>query len=228
METFKYVLGFVVVMVLAILLIAFLGRQNTWFVADIQPDQQTPATSTDTQAELNTISTPEITFTVPANFGLAVTPDQVLKTGYIPPCDEGFDYCLYYNASTYDGTNFESAGVRVERRSDLATADVCLNTQPAGYTGLVPQVRAAGTYSVSTFGPLGDAGAGHSASGEVHRLSFDGTCYEFGTRIGTAQFQNYPEGTIREFTVADRDALERELVNILNSVRITGGAAVSF
>ena len=56
-------------------------------------------------------------------FGLAVTPEQILDHSYIPPCSDDFDYCFYYIGSDYNGTNFESAGLRVEKRSDLTTKD---------------------------------------------------------------------------------------------------------
>src|SRR5699024_9754838 len=50
-------------------------------------------------------------FERPENFGLAVRPEQILTKSVIPPCGEGFDYCLYFNGKKYEHTNFESAGV---------------------------------------------------------------------------------------------------------------------
>lgn len=55
-------------------------------------------------------------FVRPDDFGLALHPHQVLVSSYILPCDESFDYCLYYLGRELEGTNFESAGLRIERR----------------------------------------------------------------------------------------------------------------
>jgi len=45
-----------------------------------------------------TVSDGVIKISIPSSeFGLAVTPEQIMVTSYIPPCDENFDYRLYYN-----------------------------------------------------------------------------------------------------------------------------------
>ena len=168
-----------------------------------------------------TVATPEITFGYSKEFDLAVTVEQVLVNAYIPPCSEGFDYCLYYNAKAYEGTNFESAGVRVNRRADLTTATSCLTTPPEGYDALAPDVTVMGKPSVSRFSALGDAGAGHYASGELYRLWDEPTCFEFETRIGASQYANYAEGTITEFTEGDRTTVMSLLQQILDSVTLT-------
>ena len=176
-----------------------------------------------------TVATPEISFGYPKEFGLAVTQEQILVTAYIPPCSEGFDYCLYYNAHAYDGTNFESAGVRVKRRADLNGVTTCLTKSPEGYDTLTPTLTVLGPPSVSRFSPLGDAGAGHYAEGILYRLWDDSTCFEFETRIGASQYANYAEGSIEEFTDGDRDAVEHLMRQILNSVTLTKtGEKVAF
>lgn len=75
----------------------------------------------------------ELMFVRPADFGLALHRDQLLVRSVIPPCDEGFDYCLYHIGEEFAGTNFKSAGIRIERREDLETAAACLFTPPRGY-----------------------------------------------------------------------------------------------
>src|SRR5437764_619548 len=55
------------------------------------------------------------------DFGLAVNPEQILATSYIPPCNPEFNYCLYYNGAEYKGTNFESAGLRIQKRTDMTS-----------------------------------------------------------------------------------------------------------
>src|SRR5258708_11997428 len=51
-------------------------------------------------------------------------------------------------------------------------------------------------YTTSVFSPIGDAAAGHYASGALYRLYLQdsSTCYEFETRLGQTQFANYPAG----------------------------------
>src|SRR6266404_877354 len=73
-----------------------------------------------------------VSFGYTGDFGLAVSPEQILVRSYIPPCDQGFDYCLYYTGSAYKNTSFESAGIRVKRRADLSENN-CLTAQPDGY-----------------------------------------------------------------------------------------------
>ncbi|HEX8947056.1 MAG TPA: hypothetical protein VF829_02480 [Candidatus Paceibacterota bacterium] len=207
---------------IGVLVVVLLGA---WIISTYHPAQLpsagTNATTTATSTLGQTVSTPSITFSVPTDFGLATTPEQVLVKAYIPPCDTPFDYCLYYNGTAYKGTNFESAGLRIHRRTDLTSKSACLTSQPTGYTGLTASTTAHETYSVSVFQPLGNAGAGHYASGALYRLFFDSTCYEFETRIGETQFANYPAGTIKQFTDADRAAVLASLRAILDDITIT-------
>ncbi len=179
---------------------------------------------------LQTVSTGKgITFSYPDDFGLATMPEQVLAKSYIPPCNEGFNYCLYYDGADYQGTNFESAGIGITARTDLSTS-TCLSAPPLGYTRpLVTTTTVNAAYAASVMGPAGDAGAGHYAAGSVYRLLFGNTCYEFETRIGETQFANYPPGAILQFTDAARTTLQQRLRNILDGVALTGnGTQVVF
>lgn len=175
------------------------------------------------------ISDGTIILTYPtADFALATSSQQITVHSYIPPCDPIFNYCLYYIGSAYKGTNFESAGIRVDKRTDLTTQTTCLTTPPTGYTNFTPTSTIMGDYAVSEFTPLGDAGAGHYANGTLYRLFSNGACYEFETRIGQTQFANYPSGTIQQFTTADETALQNEIAEILNSVTLSSGETVVF
>jgi hypothetical protein len=195
-----------------------------------------PASPAQTITALQASSTPSmtestsdgtITFSHLPTFGLAVTPQQVLKSGYIPPCADGFTYCLYYDGDAYQGTNFESAGLSITKRPDIADERVCLDTPPTGYgAGVTPiSTNTADVYSTSTFSPIGDAGAGHYASGSMYRLwvRSSSQCYEFQTRIGETQFANYPAGSIKEFTDSDKQAVAQQLFEQLQTVTITVG-----
>ncbi len=162
-----------------------------------------------------------LTFPQPADFGLAVTPEQVLVKSYIPPCESNFDYCFYYLGDDFAGTNFESAGIRVLRRSDLSTPETCLNTLPLGYSNIFPTTKITPSYSASVSPNLGDAAAGHYTNGELYRLNLPDTCFEIEVRRGFTQFANYPAGSVREFAKADRDILETKVNQIIKNITLT-------
>ncbi len=186
------------------------------------------ATSTEPVAPV-THSNGVITFEVPENYGLALNKEQILVQSYIPSCDDAFDYCLYYNGTKYSGTNFGGAGLRIKKRDDLKTVATCLNTSPANYTGLKSKVVASTTlYTIASFAGIGDAGMGHSASGELYRLAYDGTCHEFETRVSMTQFANYPEGSIKEFSGTDKNTVLAELKNLILNVKVGNGEKLSF
>ncbi len=171
--------------------------------------------------ENSSVSMAGITFSYPDDFGLAVTRGQVLVMSYIPTCEDDFDYCLYYDGTEYEGTNFDSAGVRIKKRTDITYENACLNMPPVGYTSLVPRMDKKPSYATSVFSPVGDAGLGHYAKGSVYRLFMaTTTCLEFETRIGESQFANYEPGTIEEFTEAKRSHIENKLKTILGGITI--------
>lgn len=174
------------------------------------------------------LSNTTFAFHYSSDWGLAVKPEQILATSYIPPCDEGFDYCFYYLGKEYEDTNFESAGIRIKERKDLTIQTACLNTLPEGRTGLAPEVISSDMVATSLFAPLGDAGLGHYANGELYRLSANGKCYEFETRIGETQFANYEPGAIKEFSAAERVALTSEIRRIIDSTTLPDGTPISF
>jgi len=233
------------VAIVFVLLIAILAAGFFWLVnsgnqgGSINPSDSSSTSGTAPTLVLNsptstassgTQSTSDgtITFTTPSDFGLALNQTQILVHPYIPPCDADFNYCLYYTGTAYQGTNFESAGIRIEKRTDLTTASTCLTTPPTGYTNFTPTSTNAGDYSMSEFTPLGDAGAGHIAKGTLYRLEYNGACYEFETRIGQTQFANYPSGTIQQFTNADQAALQAEIQNVLNGITLSSGETLTF
>ncbi len=175
------------------------------------------------------ISDGTITILYPTtDFGVATSQQQVSVTSYIPPCDPDFNYCLYYIGTAYNGTNFDSAGIRIDKRIDLTTQTACLTAPPTGYTNFTPTSTAAGDYAVSEFTPIGNAGAGHYSTGTLYRMEYNGACYEFETRIGQSQFANYPSGTIQRFTDADQASLQSEIQNILNDITLPSGESVTF
>ena len=207
---------------LVVIIIVLLGW---WYWASNSGTQTPTDTATTTPV---TINAPDQTLTLAggkatlayssADFGLATTSAQVTVTSYIPSCDPDFDYCFYYKGNAYAGTNFDSAGVRVKTRTDLKTQNQCLTTPPSGYTNMTPTIATSTDYATATFTPVGDAGAGHYASGSLYRLEYSGSCYEFETRIGATQYANYPAGTIQEFTDADQATVSSMLMGIVSSL----------
>lgn len=202
-----------------------------------EPPRPTPAPSTENKTE----SDGTITFTYsPSVFGIATNSERILVKSYIPPCGDGtnnFNYCLYYKDTAYAGTNFESAGVRIQKRPDLSTETACLHTPPMGL--LSSNTRANSVYTgvgfaTSGFWPISDAGAGHVAGGEIYRLAYtdpltgDLLCYEFETRIGTTQFGNYPAGSIREFTSTDKITVQSALRSILEHITLPNDTLLVF
>jgi hypothetical protein len=181
------------------------------------------ATSITNSQESNshTIAGGDLTFSVPKDFGLAVSSDQMPHNSTIPPCSEGFEYCIYYNGDQYKNTNFETAGISIKKRTDLSTKVSCMNTNPDGYTSLKPIIVNKDSYSVSTFAPIQDAGAGHSADGNLDRLFYKNSCYEVETRTAQTAYGNYPSGTIQEFTPADETIMKNRLLSIVQNMRIT-------
>jgi hypothetical protein len=187
-----------------------------------------PVTGNEPPAFDQSISDGKITVAFPSKeFGLATNPTQVLVHSYIPPCSEGFDYCLYYIGDAYTGTNFESAGIRVQKRTDLSTERICLDTPPEGYDASTTpaEENSKDAYSTSVFVPLGDAGAGHFAQGALYRLFVrdNSACYELETRVGETQYANYPAGSIKEFTSGDRSTLQELLKSVIDRIALSGG-----
>lgn len=164
-------------------------------------------------------------------FGLATNETQILVHSYIPPCDANFKYCLYYVGTTYQGTNFESAGIRIQNNINLKTESACLTVAPNGYEATTKPNNTISTdaYDASVFKNLGNAGAGHFADGSLYRLYVKNnqTCYEIETRIGQTQFANYPSGTIQLFTEADHAILKSKLETILNTLQLENGPTIS-
>ncbi len=163
----------------------------------------------------------EITFVQPDDFGLATDKSQMPNNSVIPPCDENFNDCLFYKGIAYDGTNFQSAGVRIYERKDLDAKDLCLVTRPDGYKDIMSNEARGDGYWISYFGGINDAAAGSSSTGEVLRLFTGSNCYEFQTRIAQSQYANYEPGTIKEFTGEQSIEIQNKMADIVKSVRIT-------
>ncbi len=183
--------------------------------------------STTTATTASTTSDGTITFVRLPGLGLAITPEQAPKS-YIPPCAEGFRYCLYYDGTAYQATNFESAGLSITTRPDLSTEHACLMTPPMAYgSSLPPVMNTMSGYATSVFAPVGVAAMGHYASGAAYRLWVSGraVCYAFDTRVSEAAFANYPAGSVKEFTATAHEQLAQLLGEELNTVTLFASSA---
>ena len=219
--------------VLAVLVIGFgaywlFGHPTTQVAVSPSPTATMVPTATpihyDQSVSTGTIQVPYSS----ADYTLATKLAQVTVKAYIPPCDPVFNYCLFYTGTAYAGTNFESAGLRIQTRADLTTQKTCLNALPTSYTNMTPVIASSSGYVTSVFSPLGDAGAGHYATGAEYRLWTNNSCYEFETRIGQTQFANYPAGSIQEFTTADQADVTAGLNAMINNITLVNGMTVSF
>ncbi len=187
------------------------------------------------QVEIPSDSISDGNITIPYSadaFGLAVTADQILVTSYIPPCSEDFSYCFYYVGNEYKNTNFDSAGLRMGKRSDLTSETLCLETPSAGYEATFAPVAStsAEKYRATLFPRLGDAATGHYAEGQMYRVYLTDKllCYEFETRIGETRYENYPEGSIKQFTAEDKADVEKSLETLLRNITLSGDQAINF
>lgn len=154
-------------------------------------------------------------FERPQNFGLAVKKEQILKKSYIPPCKEGFDYCLYYNGKKYKNTNFETAGVGFYILKNIGE-EACLSVNDYhGRKDLHSETINGIEFIVFS---SGDAAMGHYASDRVYRTFQNGECYVFIARIGVSQFENYEPGTIEKFTPEMEKKVRNALKKILQGI----------
>ncbi|MDQ5955343.1 MAG: hypothetical protein QG621_346 [Patescibacteria group bacterium] len=194
---------------------SFFGGRPTQQTTSQTPQVAPPTTKITSQSD------GVLTIFVPESFGFATTKDQITVKSYIPPCDDNFLYCIYYNGDAFKGTNFESAGLSITKLAKLTTKKTCLETPPTGYTKIPEPVlyTSKDTYDTAMFS-VSDGAAGHTASGRVYRLFVPSvsTCYELQTRVAKSQYGNYPAGSIQEFTDAYELSAKAMLRGLVDTV----------
>ena len=217
MKTTNLITLIVVLVVVLVVVLAFARPVQAPVYQNGQEQTQTqPA------AQAQTVTTGGLSFSYTEPFALATTPEQILAKVVIPACDQGFDYCVYYNGTEYANTNFESAGVSVAEHKELPSQASCVTAQPSGYHGLKPKTSSQNGVVIGAYSPIGGGAAGSSESGAEYHVWTGSTCYFVRTRVAQAQFANYPAGTKVEFTTANRDAVFGELQNILDGMSVQG------
>jgi len=223
----------ILVSVLVVIIVAGVGLWWSYFSAANLSNKppavlQNQGGNTSSEKFDQTISDGTITAAYPSSsFGLATKASQIVVPSNIPPCDQDFNYCLYYIGNKYRATNFESAGVRILKRKDLTTERLCQQTPPTGFDATIAPAttKSADAYSFSIFDNVGGAAAGNFATGSLYRLFIrsNSLCYEFETRVAQSQFSNYPSGTIDQFTASDQSEVQSQLADIVNTISLPGG-----
>ncbi len=201
---------------------SYVGRQGPNCEFALCPGEGSSSSASDK------VSDGTIEFPRPDGFGLALKPEQILATSYIPQCEPGFSYCLYFNDTDYKDTNFDGAGLGITMRTDMRSADHCMQAQPEGYTDRKPAIHEEPGYTTALYEDIGDAGAGHYSHDRLYRLFADSKCYEFRQRIGFSQFGNHEPGSIEEFTASDETSVQNQLDSALQDVLFLDGRTIVF
>lgn len=170
----------------------------------------------------------EVTISYPADYGLAVNPDQLLVESSVPFCDEGFAYCIYLRSDAFAGTNFDGAALSIVLRDDLDYQADCLLSQPAGFSELEPVIDGGAGHATATYHQVGQGAAGHVTSGALYRLYYADTCYEFESRVARAQYDNFEPGSVERFDDADLQGVRAQLRSIVASVSLPDGRDTLF
>lgn len=199
----------------AVSIVAVIILAVVFFIMD-QPQQNAEVVAQNSGGDWS-LSRDGLTFTYPSVFGLAMNSGQILASSALPPCDVGFDYCMYYLGSEYQGTNFASAGLRIDKRDDLQD-ETCLTEEPSGQD-LTPGIYTSERYVTVRFSPLGDSEEGQYSTGALYRIWYESGCYELETRIGLSAYDEL--GAVRELTAEEQLGLESTLVGIVEGTTFT-------
>ena len=188
-----------------------------------EPEQPKSNHSKETTVKKEQISNKHVStggaysFERPKDFGLAVNPQQILVKSVIPPCPEGFDYCLYYNGKKYENTNFESAGVGFYVLKSMGEIP-CFSVEK--YQGRKENLHTETINGMQfTVFSSGDAATGHYANDVVYQTFQNGACYQFVARIGSSQFANYDAGSIEKFDKKMEAEMRETLKEIIRGIQ---------
>lgn len=176
-------------------------------------DVEDKMASDDNEDNARMVTPNGLVFWKPNDFGLAVNEDQVLAESYIPPCTNGFDYCLYYNTNKYADTNFGSAGVAINTL-DADDAEACTSVENYNRPIQNKHIQKVGGTDFWVF-ESGGAATGHAAHDKIYRSYQNNTCFQLTARISSSSYSNYKPGTIEKFTDEMRIDLQEELEGIV-------------
>lgn len=115
----------------------------------------------------------------PEGYTLVVDGDQLDKAA-AKACGSTFEYCLFPSTT---GAQEGSAGLAVTQRQDLETEASCVLDPTAEFADRLPSVGGGGDHATATFGWIDDTAESGGEGTGLRRLYFDGTCFEFVTRV---------------------------------------------
>ena len=152
-------------------------------------------------------------------------PDNACEA-YMPVCDDSTQgsrtlVCLAYPKAQFKNSpTFEAATFSVAEVMQAASEKVCLTASPdwvvyPNPNGLVTIINGIKFRSFEVDG----AGLGHSFNGQVYRTFHRGRCYELAIRTVMSSPGAFDPGTIKEFTKADWNEVQRPLKQALESFR---------
>jgi hypothetical protein len=131
----------------------------------------------------------DITVSYPDDFGLAVRERQLTSEAAPPPCDLGFDYCMYYVGGIFD-LERETAGIRFNKRVNLNDKDKCLSTTPLGSFDYKIRTLDKKAYTSSVWFPTEVASSTGYYSSELYRIYVGQTCYEVESRVSSPSYED--------------------------------------
>jgi hypothetical protein len=171
---------------------------------------QNPSTS-----QQKTFTSPDgvFRFTYPATFALYQGKDP-REASYIPVCQDTGLVCVVYPPEKYKGTNFGAAAFAVTAVSDATTESAC-STFETTAAGRHPTEIINGVAFKT--GVTADAAMSHSLETHIYRTFHAGKCYELDINITQTSFEVYDPGTIRKFTLRDKQRVQDALKKIVGS-----------
>lgn len=143
-----------------------------------------------------------LTVGYPEYFGLAAGGSSLLPDWQVPPCDLGFDYCLFY--VEVNNSERRGGGIRISKRTNLDSEELCLNTSPLGHEKYKVKRLHRAAYSTSLWTHEQDAATTSFASAgqepvsvdRVYRIFTGGGCYELERRTLGASDQKVPTSVL--------------------------------
>ena len=167
---------------------------------------------------------PHFELTIPPGFGVHTGKGEL--GGYIPICHDDSLVCITYPLGRYKGTTFNGASMEVTLLP-AKTEQACTN--PGKYE---VSTLSEAEFRIDSNSPSrmingvrflqardGGAASNHNIAADLYRGFTHGRCYELAVRVTFTNFAVYQAGTIREFTSADKEQVNAQLKQILDSFR---------
>lgn len=170
----------------------------------------------------NKIFIDNLSVSYPGDFELVLNTQAESREN--PLCSDGFDYCLYYDDSFFEDTNFGGARIGINRLNGIISPQACVEASPDGFSNSTFEVKSEARYTTSIFSNLNFDD--NNSTGSLYRLAYGGNCFEFETKIIKNEFEigNGEE----EFTESDKLIIERKINEIIGSLLLDNETEVAF